>query len=233
MSFREERIMVRKSGFTLIELLVVVAIIAVLVAVLLPALGQARGRARAVACAANLKQLGMAWHYYADEHNDAFPVGSVWWDDPDFSGNFWPNEIKAYLADKNRESGVFFCPVKEKEGRQKSSITTYAYNTHIGLSYHKITYNSLGHLPRRGDITDSTKVVLLFDYWDNTVDNSLGNYFCCPTYPDTYYLSYHFYRASSNMHGVGSSFLLADGHVEHVAPQESSGAYLGIFTWSP
>ncbi len=223
----------RRNGFTLIELLVVVAIIAVLVAILLPALGQARARARAMGCSANLKQLGMAWHYYADEHNDAFPVGSVWWDDPDFNQNFWPNEIKAYLADKNRESGVFFCPVKLEEGKQKSTITTYAYNTHIGLSYHKITYNSLGHLPRRSDITDSTKVVLLFDYWDGTVGNHLGNYCCCPTYPDDYYLSYHFYRSSSNMHGVGSNFLLADGHVAHVAPQESNGEYLGIFTWSP
>jgi prepilin-type N-terminal cleavage/methylation domain-containing protein/prepilin-type processing-associated H-X9-DG protein len=228
-----ERTMRNKKGFTLIELLVVVAIIAVLVAILLPALGKARGRARALTCMANLKQLGMAWHFYADEHNDAFPVGSVWWDDPDFNGNFWPNEIKSYLVDKNRENHVFFCPSRLEEGLKDSTITTYAYNTHIGLSYHKIVYNSLGHLPRRGELADSTKMVLLFDYWDATVDNHLGNYFCCPSYPDNYYLSYHFHVASSNMHGIGSNFLLADGHVEAVPPQSVSSDYCGLFNWIP
>jgi prepilin-type N-terminal cleavage/methylation domain-containing protein len=61
-----------KKGFTLIELLVVVAIISVLVAVLLPALAQARESSRMVVCLSNLRQLGMAAGFYAEDHVDIY-----------------------------------------------------------------------------------------------------------------------------------------------------------------
>lgn len=60
-------------GFTLIELLVVVAIIAVLVAILLPAMASARESARSIACLSNLRTIGVAMAYYADENSGAFP----------------------------------------------------------------------------------------------------------------------------------------------------------------
>ena len=61
-----------KHFFTLIELLVVIAIIAILAAMLLPALSKARAKARAMACANNLKQVGVAYGMYNTDNEGWF-----------------------------------------------------------------------------------------------------------------------------------------------------------------
>ena len=61
-------------GFTLIELLVVVAIIALLISILLPSLTRARDAARMAVCLSNLKQLGLGFALYAEDHRGVLPV---------------------------------------------------------------------------------------------------------------------------------------------------------------
>jgi prepilin-type N-terminal cleavage/methylation domain-containing protein len=63
-----------RRGFTLVELLVVIATIAILAVLLLPALAQTNRRSLRIQCINNLKQIGLSFRVWGDDHGDKYPM---------------------------------------------------------------------------------------------------------------------------------------------------------------
>jgi prepilin-type N-terminal cleavage/methylation domain-containing protein/prepilin-type processing-associated H-X9-DG protein len=106
-----------RFGFTLIELLVVIAIISILAAILFPVFASAREKARQIACASNLRQLGLAATMYVQDNDGVWPLDQ--YSRPDGSIQFWaclelPNKTfdltQGLLQPYERNTDVGRCP---------------------------------------------------------------------------------------------------------------------------
>lgn len=128
----------RRYGFSLIEMLVVIAIISLLMAILMPVLSQARQQAHRTACAANLRQVGIAIHLYAEAYDDTIPFGPE--GRPITGSNFYTVTgdvtsllsledgapvglgllLKNYLS---RQSRVLFCPGADQPSEAEEQLS--------------------------------------------------------------------------------------------------------------
>lgn len=61
-------------AITLVEVLVVIVVLFVLFSILLPSTNHPKSTARRSQCLQNLKQIGLAYYVWADDHNGKFPM---------------------------------------------------------------------------------------------------------------------------------------------------------------
>jgi prepilin-type processing-associated H-X9-DG protein len=134
-----------------VELLVVIAIIAVLAALLLPALIHAKVRAQAVQCMSNTRQIMLAWHLYAADHDEWFPPN-----EDNFSPGNWVSGLMnfdggnianyntdlllnpryAKLGPYTRSAGIYKCPADRSAvsmgGQTFPRVRSVAMNQAVG-----------------------------------------------------------------------------------------------------
>lgn len=145
----------KKGAFTLVELLVVIGIISALIAILLPALNKAREAARSIACAANMKQVILAWQMYANERNRSIPYCRLPSGSPPNESpvRIWVPLLGPYLGDsalkasdpmggqydsRFRVPGVLVCPSMMdmptyRDGTIQGAFSTYGMNRRVDV----------------------------------------------------------------------------------------------------
>lgn len=148
----------RTRGFTLVELLVVIGVIALLISILLPALTKARAAAQRTACLSNLRQVHLAFVFYAQAFNDQVPIGCrnspnklggivTQFDSMIYSGDTTGKTSGQYVlfgylypANLMRAPNIFYCP---SQTDPKTSFNTSANpwppgpakNTNVSTGY--------------------------------------------------------------------------------------------------
>ncbi len=126
----------RLRAFTLIELLVVIAIIAILASILFPVFARARVKARQASCASNLRQMGVGWLLYAQDHDEICMPASA-------PGSEWPGSYNplgqnpyfhpgtGYLFPYMKIDAVKGCPsavTADQSAFDESDFIGYGYN---------------------------------------------------------------------------------------------------------
>lgn len=125
----------RIGGFTLVEVAVVIVVVVVLAGVLLPALSRPKMIECRVNCVSNLKQVGLAFRMFSNDHGDKFP-----WAVPTSEGGTLemadtPAVFRHFLAISNELTSPRPLACVEDQRRARASAWHEITNNAAGLSY--------------------------------------------------------------------------------------------------
>lgn len=113
----------RSTAFTLTELLVVIALIGVLAGILVPVVARTRRAAHETTSLSNLRQLGVGFRLYAEEHRGAFPRTSH---DDVTGAHSWVHTLRPYLGDVDE---IRVCPLDARAAEVRElRLSSYSLN---------------------------------------------------------------------------------------------------------
>lgn len=118
----------RRRGFSMLELLITMAIVSILLGLLLPSLRYVRYAANGAVCATNLRQIGIGWRQYVDDHQ-AMPFRA----DAD-----WKYGGAAFLGADRRAVLAGDRPVNSyivTEGQQESDSLAFLFRSPLDRGY--------------------------------------------------------------------------------------------------
>lgn len=151
----------RSRGFTLVELLVVIGIIALLISILLPALRRAREAANTTVCSSNIRQVMLAFRFYADDWKDfvAFGEGGAAW------YTEWPTLMVnlGYIkkANDGYYSEILRCP------NNRRPFSDSVYRTHFALNYrHSFGWTGANATQKWVDVKRASTTIMFVDGYD-------------------------------------------------------------------
>ncbi len=162
-----------KAAFTLIELLVVIAIIGILAAISVTAVSKSLQSAYNMTCVNNLRQIGLGFAMYLEDHEEVFPELE------------WNTQYRQFdfLADyTGGDDGVFHCPAARKMDAGGNEWPEYFCQEIDGrevcTDYKMNDSNRVGDVPLRS-LRDTSLLIMMMDLdWSldarhNGKDNAL------------------------------------------------------------
>jgi hypothetical protein len=122
----------RESGLSILEVFLVVATLALLAALFIPAGHSAKAKARRIACVCNLKQVGLAYRLWSNDHGAQFPFASTNTESTMAFANS-PQLFRHYVIMSNELNTpkLLVCPTDQK----KVSATDFGKLSNTNLSY--------------------------------------------------------------------------------------------------